>query len=379
MEKKKGQLTLTFNWIFVLIAGTMILLFFIGIIVKQKTVSEQKLNFDVVTVMNSIFTGSTVSEKTINFVDISGLSGFEIFFDCELDDGGGYDDLFAQFGITSSTASIELPLNVIFAPKTMEGNEMITWSLPYKMPFKVMDLLMVTSTSIKYYIIGGEGSEFRANLENATSGFTIEFISDISEISAVGNLYHVRVIDLDGNTLVDGDELPEELINAGTGKVTGVLVSKTHSEVDYFTASGAVWSKLTSAGYIPIIASGLNEKEAALYGALFAADDEIYKCNMMKAFKRYSILVEMYLQKLESLNTYYASTGPDKERENTDCRGIISDNTGANMEDTLNALSGELSTCIERGYDSCTEISNLAYKLSELNDELYAKDCIRLY
>ncbi|MBT4445847.1 hypothetical protein HOA92_04300 [archaeon] len=377
MANKRGQLTLSFNWIFVLIAGTMILLFFVGIIMKQKTVSEQKLNFDVVTVMDSILTGSTVSEQTINFVDISGLSGFELFFDCELDDGGGYEDIFAQYGITGTTASSELPMQVLFAPKTMEGNEMITWSLPYKMPFKVMDLLMVTSTSIKYYVIGGKGSDFRHDLENATSGFTIEFISDISEISAVGNLFHVRVIDLDGSTLVDGAGVPEELANAGVGVVTGVLVGSTLGQVDYFTASGDKWNRLTGAGSVPIIATGLFEKEASLYGALFAADDEVYKCNMMKAFKRYSILVEIYQNKLDSLSAYHALDGPGASK--TSCKGFLSDTTGNNMEDTLSSLSGELSTCIEHGYDDCLQVEPLANQLHELNANLRADTCERLY
>ncbi len=377
MTTKKGQMTLTFNWVFVLIAGGMILLFFVGIIVKQKSVSEQKLNFDVVTVMDSILTGSTVSEQTINFVDISGLAGFELFFDCELDDGGGFDDLFSQYGITDSSASSELPMQVLFAPDTIEGSEMITWSLPYKMPFKVMDLLMVTSTSIKYYVIGGEGSEFRMNLENATAGFTIDFISDVSEISSIGNLHHVRIIDLDGNTLVDSGGIPTELREAEDSKVSGILVGSTLGQVDYFDKDGGEWQRITSSGSIPIISTGLQEKEAALYGALFAADDEMYTCNMMKAFKRYSILVELYQEKAEELKSYYSSGGPGEA--NTDCQITLWTNTGNNMEDTLSSMAGELSTCIERGYDDCTGLPTLAQELYTLNEELSADACLTLY
>ena len=87
---KKGQLTLSFNWIFVMVAGAVILLFFVGLIVKQKDSSEQKLNFDVVNILESILVGSTVSEQTINTIDTSGISSMELFFECELDSDGGF-------------------------------------------------------------------------------------------------------------------------------------------------------------------------------------------------------------------------------------------------------------------------------------------------
>lgn len=379
VRSKTGQMTLSFNWIFVLIAGTMILLFFVAIIMKQKSVSEQKLNFDIVTIMDSILTGSTVSERTINFVDISGLAGFELYFDCEIDDGGGFDDLFAQYGISGSDASSELPMQVLFAPDTMEGTEMITWSLPYKMPYKVMDLLMVTSTSIKYYVIGGEGTEFRTDLENATTGFTIDFISDVSEISSPGDLYHVRIIDLDGNVLVDGNSLPDTLTETSANKISGVSLSSSLTDVDYFKANNGEWDELTSAGSVPIIMAGYEEKDAALYGALFSSDDESYKCNMMKAFKRYYIVTQLYQQKVEEMIEYYGSDGPEEAWSMASrCNLYIKDNS-VNLQDEINTLTGELSTCIERGYDSCTDLSTYARNIQELNDDLSSENCNTLY
>jgi len=377
MTTKKGQMTLTFNWVFVLIAGGMILLFFVGIIVKQQSVSEQKLNFDIITVMDSILTGSTVSEQTINFVDTSGLAGFELYFNCELDDGGGFNDLYAAYGITGTSASSELPMQTLFAPQSMEGTEMITWSLPYKMPFKVMDLLMVTSTSIKYYVIGAEGSDFRQSLENATEGFTIDFISDVSEISSSGELYHTRIIDLDGSTLVDGGGIPLGLERDADSTVSGVLVGSTLSQVDYFVKDGNNWERSTSSGSIPVISTGLQEREAALYAALFAADDEVYTCNMMKAFKRYHILVQLYQEETEILKRYYSEGGPGEA--DTRCTTPLWENTGNNIEDTLRSMEGELSTCIVQGYDDCTELPELARQLNELNEELSADACITLY
>ena len=58
---KKGQIQVTFNWIYITIAGAVILLFFFGIVVKQKAASEEKLSIEVVRILESILTGAGVS------------------------------------------------------------------------------------------------------------------------------------------------------------------------------------------------------------------------------------------------------------------------------------------------------------------------------
>ena len=67
---KSGQVQITFNWIYILIAGAVILLFFVGIVVKQKVVSEERLATDVVDILDSIFTAAGVSSKTKIFIDL---------------------------------------------------------------------------------------------------------------------------------------------------------------------------------------------------------------------------------------------------------------------------------------------------------------------
>ena len=82
-KTKKGQIQVTFNWFYVLIAGGVILLFFFGIVMKQQKVSEENLAYDVVRIMESIFTGAGVSEKTKNFIDTSGLVDYTLYFNCD--------------------------------------------------------------------------------------------------------------------------------------------------------------------------------------------------------------------------------------------------------------------------------------------------------
>src|SRR3989344_8568467 len=123
---KRGQLELTFNWVYILIAGTVILLFFVALVARQKQVSEERLSGDVVEVMSSILAGAGVSEKTKNFIDASGLADYTLYFQCL--DGVG------EFGIKDRPARIQNSIDPIFAPREVQSSRIVTWSLPYTMP-----------------------------------------------------------------------------------------------------------------------------------------------------------------------------------------------------------------------------------------------------
>ena len=81
-SNKSGQVQLTFSWIYIMLAGAIILLFFVGLVFKQQAAAEESLAFDVVQIMDSIFTGAQVSEKTKNFIDVSGLADYTLSFNC---------------------------------------------------------------------------------------------------------------------------------------------------------------------------------------------------------------------------------------------------------------------------------------------------------
>ena len=105
---KRGQMEVTFNWMYVLIAGAAILLFFGWIIVRGAQVSEEDLSRQVARIMKSIFTAASVSEKTQNYVDASGLADYTLYFNCE--DGVG------RYGIKDRTGNVEDSISPVFAP-----------------------------------------------------------------------------------------------------------------------------------------------------------------------------------------------------------------------------------------------------------------------
>ena len=144
MTPKQGQVEVTFNWVYVLIAGAVILLFFIGLVVRQKAVSEEQLSIEVVRIMESIFTGAGVSEKTKNFIDISGLAEYTLYFGCSNEVG--------EYGILGTSARAENAIDPFFAPKEIKASQLIVWSLPYRLPFLMTRLRGVHSQRVQYLI-----------------------------------------------------------------------------------------------------------------------------------------------------------------------------------------------------------------------------------
>jgi hypothetical protein len=354
-QNKKGQIEITFHWIYILIAGAVILLFFAGLVVKQKAVSEERLGGEIVIVLDSILAGAGVSEQTKNFINVGGLADYIFEFKCE--------DDYAGFGIKGGVFE-ELPLNPIFSPKEIKTSKLILWSLPYELPYKVMDFLIATSINTKYFVIGGP-PKFRVELENATTGLNFEFVRDLNEVDP-GKNFQIRVVDLGGD--IGRQPVPMRLKDLDDTKVTSVSFIGP-KQVIYYQKEGSSWKQLGEEIKIISIAE---ERDAAKYAAIFAGDGENYKCNMMKAFRRMELVSEVYEGKLNNLVDYYNKIS-----------------LGGGCSNDLKPLSSafgpwkiQVNLCNEGGtvnYNQyCGPLSGKASEIKELNKNL-RNACIGLY
>ena len=366
----KGQVTVQFNWIYVMVAGAAILLFFIMIITQQKEMSEKRLNYKVMNILENIFTGSTVAENTKNFLDTSGVRNEVFQFRCELDESGGIYDVFSYYGISGSSASIESPLSVVVAPLNIKTNKMILWSMPYKLPFKVMDFLFVTSKNTKYYVVSDGSSDFYIELLNSTNGLNVEFIDNVGEVEYNGE-YHVRLILLESGTpFIEHEEaVPLELSVLNNDQVSAVRFHD--GAVLYYVKRGNAWyvEGGNEGEWTPLVSTG-SERDAVAYAALFAGNAETFRCNMMKAFKRLSLVSQVLQDKVELMIGAYES-----REEYAGCLSILKDDS--TMYRTLSLAAQQCTT----NYLACGQITlrDQATKIYGLNQELSAAGCTRVY
>jgi len=366
---RRGQLELTFNWVYVLIAGTVILLFFISLVARQKQVSEERLSGDVVEVMSSILAGAGVSEKTKNFIDASGLADYTLYFSCQ--DGVG------EFGIKDRPARTQNSIDPLFAPREVHSPQIVTWSLPYSMPFKVIDFLMVIPANVKYYLVGND-ADFVNEFVNATEGIKRTYVPNLQQIEPEANL-QVRLIDTDGS-VIPHSQVPVQLQSFDDTEVSAVVFTGIN-QVDFYQKQGSSWQKLNQK--LLRIVSLPGEKNAAKYGAIFSADDQIYRCNMGKALNRLEKLMEVYGGKdiasgliggkLQKLSEHYQGD------ISSDCRGYLEQNN-ENTVGALSRLSSNVAACRLQP-QSCSELDLIeaAEKLKQMNDKLRVSCSASLY
>ena len=358
---KQGQLELTVNWVYILIAGTAILLFFTGIVVKQKDISEEQLSADVIKTMESLFTAAGVSEKTKNIISVSGLGDYVLEFGCQ--------NGVSTFGIAGQQAKIQNARDPIFSPHELKTTTLITWSLPYVMPYKVIDFLMVSSANTKYYVIQ-HNDPFFVEFMNSTEQFTREEIETLDQAEA-GKNYQVRIIDFSGLIMLGG-AIPEKLHALGD-YLTAVTLRG--NGVTYYQQKEGRWDQVGTP--VEIVSLG-GERDAAKFAAIFAADDEQYRCNMGKAFQRLKYVTEVYGKKREGMERMHTSDNNPENCLDHIKLGQVQNNMAKLLENHQEAAD----SCVEHYVSqpqSCSGLINTARVIISTNQILHHNNCIPLY
>ncbi len=374
MNTKQGQVEITFNWIYIFVAGAVILLFFFGLVLKQKSVSEQQLQLDLTKIFESIITAARNSEKTKTTIDTH-LDAYTLFFSCE--------DQVAHYGVKGTAAPAE-DVFPVFAPAEIQSAQLSFWSLPYKLPFKVIDFLFVTAPNVKYIFIGSNDfvQEFIDETKfDPQTKFRInrQQLGDRSLLSQLdpGKNEQIRIVDVSATVLNDGAPIPSSLQQLADEQVTGVAFPAQNT-VDYYQKNGVVWKKINSAP-INIISLG-GERDAARYAAVFAGSDQAYRCGMQQAFRRLSYLNEVYAGteitrgesggKLNEMKVYYDTS----EHSLTDsCSQQLT-----LLQSALQSHQNAGKACLIQDA-ACVDLLSSAQRVREINQELIDQGCLALY
>lgn len=342
---KKGVVEVQFNWIFILIAGAIILLFFGYLVFQIKGTAEEKTSTTVLSNLEPILTGAGVSTGTLNIVK---LPNAEIEVSCE------------RFAIGSLRSAIES--EVIFAPRKIKGREMLTWALEWAVPFRVTNFLYLTSPNIIYVFVYDSGNEdlkkalFEDNNEfpeeiNKQIWSNNELEPQLSSIKELNN-YEVRFIFLNTPKMevastfseMDDKDVTALVIDAdspdGTGKLT------------FYQKKGSSWQETGETRFL---------RKPSLIGAIFSYSYEDYVCNMGKAFRRLVHVSDVYSKRSGQLT------------------GAGSANCGGYHTDAQTALD-QISTRASSGFPGeLGRISDSITSLETLNKQAELGSCILIY
>lgn len=344
--KKKG-IEMQVHWIFILIAGAVILAFFFSVAAKQKSLSEEKLSITLSSNIEAVFAGAVESKKTAQPLM---LPKDGIRFSCsEVCD--------CNFGIGS--ASTQFRDKIIFAPSFMEGPDAVVWAEEWKMPFRVSNLLYITNPNIKYYIVYLPGTNSERFFDRVSKilppGLNLEILNNPSALSDVSyeGFQETKFVFLD----VPDSEFSLESIDNDFRKAVVSAVNIHDSSVTFYEKSPRELVFISDSS--PLIG------EPFVFAAMFAADKKMYDCGLQSALKKLYYVASVIKGRAELIQQSISDSKPE-------CVYLLND------FDVIVSASKQMSA----GFDFSEGISSIiaaANNIEKENKNLILLSCPELY
>lgn len=293
-KNKRAVVEVQFNWIFILIAGALILTFFIIIISKQKAVSDKKLAVDILNSIDQIMSGQKTSENRQDVIDMFKTS---ISYSC-----GGCDCAISIGGMSKSKGNI-----VLFAPLDMRSDRLLTWTQSWDMPFRVTNFVYMSVPEIKYYFIVPSGApEYieRDFIKNLPVNLSCDVVKNADNIMYKGE-QRIRLVFFED---IDPPAMPQKLAEVSNPIVTALVIEGTDSSAWYKGKATLRFYKKSGAVFVEDRdeEGTLNNYPAlgmqTAYGAVYSDSFQNFKCNMDDAIKRLNLVSNVYSNRSDILS-----------------------------------------------------------------------------
>jgi len=329
---KKAILDVQFNWIFVGVAGTLILLFFGSVVMKQRTASEDSISGTILVNLEPILTGAKVSTGTVNILDIPNR---EIEFSC------------SEYRV--GRASRGLKDKIVFAPDLIKGTRIHTWALSFDAPFKVTNFLYLTSPQVRYIVVGS-GSLYDELRLKVPAELGFEFYGSIASLPDNNN-YRVKVVYMG---VSKNDDHAADFGSKSKVTAIEILGSGSSGEIKFYDGIGGSFVSKGTSNFVYL---------ESIIAAIFSQDKVMYECGMEKAFKKLNTVAGVYGKRSEKLAELYTSDG------NSDC---------ANQH---TAASGNLDVLNNLDFvqDEVNSIPGLETGLAAINNRAQIFSCALIY
>lgn len=310
---KKGAIEVQFNWIFVLIVGALILVFFINISNAQRKNADQKLAFELLQKVDLIMNGALTIPETGQVFDMPKIP-FEL--DC---------DRISTLGV-----SRQFPERILFGPDTLQGRKLFVWSKDWTVPYKISNFLYITTSDVRYAIITDWDVNNQVDSSNVDktrrfyNSLPDNITKEITNLSAIKdkNQLKLKLIFLDYSyETFDLDQinsnLPSFIRNMPASQISGV----------YINAEDAAFPQTVR--FIRKLADGDLEfendqidvyEDPMIFGSVFAQNREQFLCAYDKSFQKLYYVSDTYKMRESLLSAFYAGSSfvecdtPDQTR-----------------------------------------------------------------
>src|SRR3989338_4189306 len=278
---KKGEGE-QFNWIFVIVAGSIILGFFIMFTFKYVELQEKRQDVDTV----RFFGGKVIAASSRSQVGSGGAAidsneqeGLRFGYNVNL----GYRCSVNESAIIinkGDNAWYKLKDEVVFMDSSMKVNSLDLWILPWNYPFFVTNFIYLGDPKTTFYLVwDGSTKEFVENLD-VTSAFKIEKISR-NQLSLKQNS---KVVFFSESKPSKQDILA---LKKNITDVGFVYVSIARREASFYDLKQGSWSDRVKF-YIS------KDNYGQIFGTIFSDSAENFECNVKKSLDRAKVIAEVY-------------------------------------------------------------------------------------
>lgn len=257
LRKDRKAIEMGFNWLFAILAGGFIL--FLAIYATSKLMSSSNIATHtetaakIISLFDPLETGLAAGKSSeINF-----KKDTRIYFECDYESNIpfgeetiGYTEKVIGDKYGEAGYNVSIKDKYVFSEKVLEGKKLIVFSVPFFMPFKVSDLVIISSYEYCFFNTPDEIVEEvkGLNLKNIHLVNLSDKCEGIKVCFDDGNNCNIRVSMKDKYVLKDNKRL-------------------------YF-------------------------KDELVYGAIFASPD-IYECNVKRLMSKFFELGSVYIDKID--------------------------------------------------------------------------------
>ena len=271
----KKAFELQFHWMFVIIAGALILGFFVKIALQQENLSKNKIYLDYTKRLGNTF--NTITQNP-NIPTNFSISNDKIKFSCDNVCNCKY-----ALGIIDENFNEK----IIFAPN--EITQIVqAFSFEWNVPFRATNFLYLTDNSKKYVLLYDDSDISQKLLDiiknTLPKSINQEFmhVKDINSVKKQKLEY--KFVFLNTNVIYPASFDNEE--------AQGLLITRTNVEF---------LKKEKRQSFIKISSYQIIPYEKGMIIAAIISNDDLFKCNMINAFEKLHYISKLYEQK--STNT----------------------------------------------------------------------------
>ena len=303
---KKGQ-GMQFNWIFVVVAGGVILAVLAAFTFRYIGLQNQRANVEIAKTLEINFKLLETTEFSLP-IDLGTVNKIE--FNCLGND---------EYLLINDNYKQDIKNVVMFAPKTTRTKQLAGWITSWEYPFLVGKFLYVSGFDNKYFFVGN--SEL---LNDVPSLFNTEIISsysdaDVKEESKTKFIYFTK-------PYADLKKIQEKYPKARV-----IYINEEDKKVTFYEDS----EEKTEDYY----------GDAFFYGAIFADNHESYKCGLERAVEKLKTASKVYISKtnyVSNLDRRVECQYPSlKSSLDSFAKGNLNDETAENLDNQNKRLYGE--------------------------------------